>query len=324
VSPSRLRADCRAAYLLRVLSDLESGTARQTWFLALARAADRRLLEFLDTRPAPLLSDRLLARLLPALSPVWRWLLLYRLRVPGLLPYRLAASQPLPPALARHWPRTDVALLAAAFDGLWINLCLLAAMAGVSHGGGLPLVVGIACMAFGGVFVALRCLFHSTAALARQNLLLDEPLEWSAQEEEASGDLPEWLQHIGIDAAQAPVLAAQLLADPDRHLEPALCRRMGLVPAPRVRPFHRASAMLLAFAAAALLPMLPFVWLPPRYRLFAMLLTGMAALAAIGWRRAQLDRAPPAEAAARSAIIGGASAGLAFAAGWGLSWLFNL
>ena len=65
---SSLRRDRRIACLYRALSDLESGSPRQTWFLALARAADQRLLLQLEHIPRASGVDRLLAWSLPYLS----------------------------------------------------------------------------------------------------------------------------------------------------------------------------------------------------------------------------------------------------------------
>lgn len=324
MSPRQLRLDCRAAYLLRILSDLESGSPRQTWFLALARAADRQLLEYLPQRPTPPLLDRVIGRLLPWLGPGARWLMLRRCGIRGLLPYQLAAREPFPAPVALLWPATVPAMLSMAHEGLWINLCLLAGMAGVNAGGSLVLVAGIACVAFGCVFVAIRSLFQSTAALARQNLTLrDEPVDWSAGQEEAAGDLPEWLVASGLKPEDSVLLAARLLADPDRYLDEALCRRLKLVPVPRVRPLGRAAALFVAFAGGALLPLLPFVWLPERWRLPAMLLVGLAGLVALAWRRARWQGLSPLESAARHAMLGATSVGLAYAAGRLLTWLFN-
>lgn len=321
MSNSSLRRDRRISCLYRVLSDCESGSARQTWFLALARAADQRLLLQLELLPSVSMVDRLLGWLLPHLALPLRWLLLRALRLPGLLPYQMALREPMPAAVARYWPVATAAMLLAAYEALLVNLCLMAAMAGVSPAaGGLPLLFGISCLAFGGVYVALRGVFRSVPALAQQNRLLrDEPLQWSAQQEEASGDLPEWLGYVGI----GPEQAAALLLDPDRFLDADLCRRLGLIPVPQVRPMWRGASLLLAFVVGAAIPIVAYSVSPERYRLLLMLLSGMLVLAALGWQRARWSARDARDLAARSALAAALGVGIGYLAGRALAWLFG-
>ena len=317
---SSLRRDRRIACLYRALSDLESGSPRQTWFLALARAADQRLLLQLEYLPRATGVDRLLAWMLLHLPLLLRWLLLRLLRLPGLLPYRLALREPFPASVARVWPRTADVMLLAAYEALLVNVCLMTAMGAARPESGLAQVAGMACLAFGGVYVALRGVFRSVPALAQQNRLLrDEPLDWTAQQEEAGGDLPEWLSHVGV----GPERAAALLLDPDRFLDEPLCRRLNLVPLPQVRPMWRGACLLLAFAGGALAPIVAGSLAPVRFRLLALLLTGMLLLPMLGWQRARLAGADARDAAVRSALAAGLGVGGAYLAGSLLAWLFG-
>ena len=317
---SSLRRDRRIACLYRALSDLESGTPRQTWFLALARAADQRVLLQLEHIPRASGIDRLLAWVLPYLPLLLRWLLLRSLRLPGLLPYRLSLRDPFPAAVARVWPRAPEAMLLAAYEALLVNLCLMTAMGAARPESGLAQVAGMACLAFGGVYVALRGVFRSVPALAQQNRLLrDEPLDWSAQQEEAGGDLPEWLGHVGV----SPERAAALLLDPDRFLDEPLCRRLNLVPSPQVRPMWRGACLLLAFSGGALAPIVAGSLAPVRYRLLALLLAGIVLLPLLGWQRARLTGGDARDAAVRSALAAALGVGGAYLAGSLLAWLFG-
>ncbi len=317
---SSLRRDRRIACLYRALSDLESGTPRQTWFLALARAADQRVLLQLEHIPPASGVDRLLAGLLPYLPLLPRWLMLRSLQLPGLLPYRLAQHEPFPAPVARLWPKTAEAMLLAAYEALLVNVCLMTAMGVARPESGLAQVAGIACLAFGGVYVALRGVFRSVPALAQQNRLLrDEPLDWSAQQEEAGGDLPEWLSHVGV----GPERAAALLLDPDRFLDESLCRRLNLVPLPQVRPMWRGACLLLAFASGALAPIVAGSLVPVRYRLLALLLVAIVLLPWLGWQRARQAGADARDAAVRSALAATLGVGGAYLSGRLLAWLFG-
>ena len=60
----------------------------------------------------------MLAWMLLHLPLLLRWLLLRLLRLPGLLPYRLALREPFPASVARVWPRTADVMLLAAYEAL--------------------------------------------------------------------------------------------------------------------------------------------------------------------------------------------------------------
>ena len=239
------------------------------------------------------------------------------LEVPGRIVYQLAAHEPFPPPIAAVWPPTGQAMLAMVHEALIISLSLVAGAAALQQGAGLVLLAGMLCVAVGAVYIGLRSLFRSAGALARQNLLLrDEPLHWSAEQEEAAGDLPEWLAICGINTEQVPQVAAGLLADPEWYADRALCHRLRLIPVPLVRPSLRALVLSLSFAGAAWLPVWGFALLAESVRLPVTLAGGWIFLAGIDAWLAKLAGNRVRSALLRSLSMSAAMLGCALSAGW--------
>jgi VIT1/CCC1 family predicted Fe2+/Mn2+ transporter len=178
------------------------------------------------------------------------------------------AGEDIPDAILgrERWHRRDRggSLRAAVFgvnDGLVSNLSLVIGVAGAGPEPRFILLAGIAGLLAGsfsmaaGEFVSMsaqRELFERQIALEREELA-------QAPQEERE-ELSLLYQAKGVPTAEADLMANRLIQDPSVALDTMAREELGLDPASLGSPWGAALSSLAAFAAGAVLPVLPYLF----------------------------------------------------------------
>jgi VIT1/CCC1 family predicted Fe2+/Mn2+ transporter len=148
-------------------------------------------------------------------------------------------------------------------DGLVSNVSLVMGFSGAQVNGDVVLLAGVAGLLAGafsmaaGEYVSMRAqreLFERQIELEREEL--------AANPEEETREIALIYRAKGLSQEQAEVTAAQLMADPDVALETLVREELGLDPSSLGSPWGAAIGSFLAFAAGALVPVLPFLFAP--------------------------------------------------------------
>jgi VIT1/CCC1 family predicted Fe2+/Mn2+ transporter len=296
------REEKQSAYLYRLVSDAESGTPRQILFLELAKAADdqaelwaREIRKSGASVPPdyrPDLRTRVVGRLVTMLGPRHLRPVLAAMKVRGMSLYSKAeVGHAIPTQLSevgrRHQGMGQGGTLRAAVfgvnDGLVSNASLIMGVAGATMDAGVIVLSGVAGLLAGafsmaaGEYVSMRSqreMFEYQIGLERAEL------DQYPQEEAA--ELALIFEHKGMDKVEAKKLADKLIADPDRALDTLAREELGLNPDDLGSPWGAAISSFLAFAAGAILPLLPFLFLGPKQGLFVAVGLTAAALFAVG------------------------------------------
>ncbi|MGH2604412.1 MAG: VIT1/CCC1 transporter family protein, partial [Dehalococcoidia bacterium] len=165
-----------------------------------------------------------------------------------------------------RWHRHDRggSLRAAVFgvnDGLVSNLSLVIGVAGANPEPRFILLAGVAGLLAGsfsmaaGEYVSMsaqREMYERQIALEREELALDP--------EQEHEELSLLYQAKGIPAAQAEQMAARVMAQPGAALDTMAREELGLDPESLGSPWGAAASSLVAFAAGAILPVLPYIF----------------------------------------------------------------
>jgi vacuolar iron transporter family protein len=201
-----------------------------------------------------------------------------------------------------------------AMDGLVTNVSLIA---GVGGGGGsqhVILLTGLAGLAAGAFSMAAG----EFVSVSSQNELVQaevdkerHELAHNAAAEQA--ELVGMLRRRGISAATARLAAAEISAHPEQALAVHAIEELGVNPTELPSPYVAAGASLVAFAAGAIIPLLPYalgfdaLWVA----------LGLSALAAIvgGGLVARLTDRPFWRGALRQLVLGALAAGITYLIG---------
>jgi VIT1/CCC1 family predicted Fe2+/Mn2+ transporter len=328
----------RSAFLYRVCAVAENTTSRAEMFTRLAGEAEAQAAIWraqLTARGhaapppfAPNLRTRMVAALVRAIGPRPLRGILAAMKVRGMAVYSSAA----PLESGHSGPRAGVGiehrhrglgsggnLRAAVFginDGLVSNASLILGVAGANADPKIVLLTGVAGMCAGafamaaGEYVSVRSqreLFEYQIGLEREEL---------AQYPEAEAqELALIYVAKGLPAKEAHRLAMQLVADPEHALDTLAREELGLNPDELGSPWGAAVSSFLAFAAGALLPLLPFVVAPgPRALAVAVGITGVA-LFAVGALLSLFTGRNAIFSGARMLALGGLAGAVTFAIG---------
>jgi len=328
----------RSAFLYRVCAEAEGGTARAELFRRLAGEAEAQAAIWraqLTARgkaaPAPYVPDtrtRLVAALVRKLGPRRVKAVLAAMKVRGMAVYATSIGHdgghaiPVAGSGIEHRHRGLPGggnLRAAVFgvnDGLVSNASLILGVAGANPDPHLTLLAGVAGMAAGafamaaGEYVSVRSqreLFEYQIGLERDEL--DEYPEAEAQE------LAIIYAAKGVPAKEAKRLANKLVADPAHALDTLAREELGLNPEELGSPISAALSSFLAFAAGALLPLLPYMLgggalaLPLAVGITAGALFGVGALLSLFTGRSAL------RSGSRMLVLGGLAGAITYAIG---------
>lgn len=290
----------QSGYLYRIVSDAESGTTRQVLFLELARAADKQADLWLAEMkkigvlpPTDYFPDRrtkLVGRLVKWLGPRHMRPVLAAMKVRGMSLYTQAAvGHTIPTKLSEVGKRhhnigASGTLRAAVFgvnDGLVSNASLILGVAGATSEPGIILLTGVAGLLAGafsmaaGEYISMRSqreMFEYQIGMERAEL------EQYPQEEAAELALIFAAKGMGKEAARQ--LADKLIADPDHALDTLAREELGLNPDELGSPWGAALSSFGAFAAGAIIPLLPFLFAHgSQALLLTIALTGIALFA---------------------------------------------
>lgn len=271
------REEKRSAYLYRIVSDAESGTARQVLFLELAQAADQQaaiwaeqLAQAGGTVPEHYrveLRARLVTRLVRRFGVRPLRGILAAMKVRGMSLYQAGAPHAMPTRAGepehRHGRNGGGNLRAAVFgvnDGLVSNASLILGVAGASQDSGIVALSGVAGLLAGafsmaaGEYVSVRSQreFYEYQIGLEQEELDQYPLEEAAE-------LALIYQAKGVAPEEARRMADALVRDPDKALDTLAREELGLNPDELGSPWGAAIASFLAFSGGAFIPLLPYL-----------------------------------------------------------------
>jgi VIT1/CCC1 family predicted Fe2+/Mn2+ transporter len=206
-------------------------------------------------------------------------------------------------------------------DGLVSNASLVMGFAGAQTQGDVVLLAGVAGLLAGafsmaaGEYVSMRAqreLFERQIDLERQEL------EMSPGEEQR--EIALIYQAKGLRKEQAEAMAEQLMKDPEIALNTLVREELGLDPSELGSPWGAATGSFLAFAAGAIVPVVPFFFASATDTVAAGLVVLSAALSGIaafsvGAALSLFTGRSPFLSGARQLALGAAAAALTFAIG---------
>jgi VIT1/CCC1 family predicted Fe2+/Mn2+ transporter len=268
------REEMQSAWLYRQLAACEPDVRIAGLFRALATAAERQAETWQphgDAPPlfAPSARARVAAHLARLLGPRRVRPMLAALKVRGLSAYdsRPAAGHVMPTSVAevgrRHKGYGGGNLRAAVFgvnDGLVSNTSLIMGVAGASAGAGSVVTAGVAGLLAGalsmaaGEYISMRSqreMFEYQIGLER-----DELGEYPEEEAE---ELALIYAARGMDLEEARRITRDLVKNPEAALDALAREELGLNPDDLGSPWGAALFSFLAFAAGAMLPLVPFL-----------------------------------------------------------------
>ena len=278
-----LREEQRSAFLYQACAAAEAGTPRAELFRRLAGEAEAQgaiwraqLTARGGPPPGPFEPDartRIVARMVAWLGPRRLRGVLAAMKVRGMQIYTspdaTADSSHLPPVAGAPLERRHKGLgsggnlRAAVFgvnDGLVSNASLILGVAGAGADAKAVVLAGVAGLAAGafsmavGEYVSVRSqreLFEYQIGLERDEL--EQYPEAEAQE------LALIYEAKGIPKHQAEQVAKRIVADPEHALDTLAREELGLNPGELGSPIGAAASSFAAFAAGAVLPLVPFV-----------------------------------------------------------------
>ena len=224
-------------------------------------------------------------------------------------------------ARGESWHRVDTGgqLRAAIFgisDGLLSNLSLVIGVAGANPEGRFIVLAGIAGLLAGafsmgaGEFVSVtsqRELFERQIALEKEEL--------EADPEEERRELALIYRAKGVPQAEAEALSARIIADRGVALETLAREELGLNPEGLGSPIGVAVASFTAFAAGAIIPVIPWLFGSSSAHFVASVLLGGAAMFGVGATVSLFTGRNPLFAGARQLVIGSVAAAVTFSIG---------
>jgi VIT1/CCC1 family predicted Fe2+/Mn2+ transporter len=202
-------------------------------------------------------------------------------------------------------------------DGLLVPLGVVTGMAAARPGRGPILVAGLAeavagCIAMGG---------GSYLASAAEEALYASEIESEGREVDEDPDrvlaeLALVLEEEGLPHPDAAHVAAHLAASPSVFLRTKVQKELGLSPDAGGAALGDAVIVGLAYLAAAVVPLWPYMFLPLMTpALVVSLVCTLAALFALGVVKAVVARQPRLRSGLQVLVIGGLSAAVGFAIG---------
>lgn len=287
----------QSAWLYRIIAEVEAGRPWAPMFAELALAAERQA-ELWAAQVeqqgkalpafAPSARARVAAAMVRRFGARRTRAVLAAVKVRGLSalkPTLISGHGPVTPAedLGQHHRGMSSGgnLRAAVFgvnDGLVSNASLLFGVAGAAAEPSAVLLAGVAGLLAGafsmaaGEYVSVR----SQRELLEHQLGLERE-ELARYPEEEAKELALIYQARGVPAEEALALAQRIVANPETALSALAREELGLDPDELGSPWGAATSSFLAFAAGAILPLLPFLLL--RGPLALPLSVGVTALA---------------------------------------------
>ncbi|MFE6648796.1 VIT family protein [Nocardioides sp. NPDC057772] len=199
-----------------------------------------------------------------------------------------------------NWLRAGVL---GANDGIVSTAGVVMGVAGATTDDSTILIAGVAALVAGAISMAAgEYVSVSTQRDTEESLIAKERRELREMPEEELQELEGFLRARGLEPDTAADVAQQLTERDALRAHAAL--ELGIDVDDLTSPWAAAAASMISFTLGALLPLLAITLFPDGARVWATILTVMAALAVTGWTSARLGYAPPARAALRN-VAGG-------------------
>ena len=209
------------------------------------------------------------------------------------------------------------AVIFGVSDGLVSNLALVMGIAGASQGqGSFVLLAGVAGLLAGafsmaaGEYISMqsqRELFERQIALERAEL--------EAMPDEEQAELASVYRSKGFTQAEAETIAERMFADPEQALDTLVREELGLDPDELGSAWGAAFGSFVAFAAGALVPVIPYLITTGGTAFVAAIALSLAALFAVGAGVSLLTGRSMLFSGGRQVLIGAAAAIVTYAVG---------
>jgi VIT1/CCC1 family predicted Fe2+/Mn2+ transporter len=208
------------------------------------------------------------------------------------------------------------AVIFGVSDGLVSNLSLVMGVAGASDQGEFILLAGIAGLLAGafsmaaGEYISMqsqRELFERQIALERAEL--------EAMPGEEEQELVSLYMAKGFPRAEAERIAGRMFADPELALDTLVREELGLDPDELGSPWGAALGSFLAFAAGAVIPVVPYLFASGSAAFAVSLIMSLAALFLVGAAVILLTGRSMLFSGFRQLGIGAAAAAVTYAVG---------
>ena len=229
-------------------------------------------------------------------------------------------GRPLPPEPEHHHRNIQGgAARAAVFgvsDGLVSNVALILGVAAANPAAGVVRLAGLAGLVGGAVSMAAGEWISMTA----QSELLERELEMERIEihrrpEAERKELAALYRSRGIDADAADDLATAMMRNPELALETHAREELGIDPTELGSPVAAAVSSFLAFAAGALLPLIPWFFGSGGGQVMASIVLGVLAALGVGAALARFTGRPVARLALRQLVWSAVPAAITYAIG---------
>jgi vacuolar iron transporter family protein len=334
-----------SAWLYRQLAAAEPDAGKSKLFLKLAAAAEeqaakwqlataRRTHRNTSARVfVPSLRARIVARLLKRFDPRSLRPVLAAMKLRGLSVYSAPQSAHASHAVSGHAMPTSLAqvgarhrsvlggsLRAGVFgvnDGLVSNVSLVLGVAGAGAAGRYVLTAGVAGLLAGalsmaaGEYVSVR----SQREMYEYQIGL-ERAELAEYPEEEAEELALIYQARGVELEQARAVSRSLLSRPQQALDVLAREELGLNPDDLGSPWQAATSSFVAFAAGALVPLVPFLArLGALHATIAAAVLTLVALFAVGLALSLFTGRDALRGALRMVLIGGGAGTVSFLVG---------
>jgi len=232
---------------------------------------------------------------------------------------REAALQELAVLQSEH--RVDVsgrlrAGVLGANDGLVSNVSLVMGMAGAAPASSVVLLVGLAGVVAGALSMALgEYVSVQTQRESFQSLIAAEKREIARNPQHEEHEITVIYRAKGIPRDDAARFAAHVMRDPKVALDLMAREELGLNPDELGAPIAVALSSMVAFASGAILPVIPFVFLPVATATPVAAALTVLALLLTGGFTARMTGRSPLRGAVRLALLGGTAAVITYIAG---------
>ncbi len=329
------KEEMRSAYLYRVVSACEAGTAREGLFRQLGIEAESQAQIWAErlrndglSVPASYVPDmrsRIIAALTRRFGPRSTRSLLTAMKVRGMSLYAVSDPRHFVPGAksggeGRHRGLSSGGNLRAAVfgvnDGLVSNASLILGVAGAAADVGVIVLSGVAGLLAGafsmaaGEYVSVR----SQREMYEYQIGLEAD-ELEQYPEEEAGELALIYEARGIPRDTAKKMADDIIADPDRALDALAREELGLNPDELGSPWGAAISSFLAFSVGALIPLLPYLALAHHGALPVSIALTALALFAVGATLSLFIGRGAITGGLRMLLIGGGAGALTFVIG---------
>ncbi|MGI9023195.1 MAG: VIT1/CCC1 transporter family protein [Acidimicrobiales bacterium] len=201
-------------------------------------------------------------------------------------------------------------------DGLVSNVALILGVAGASPAAGYVRLAGLAGLIGGSVSMAAGEYISMTA----QNELLEcelemERLELKRAPEAERQELVQLYRSRGVDTSVAEDLAEALMRDPQVALETHAREELGIDPGSLGAPVAAAVSSFLAFAAGAMIPLVPWFFGAGTAAIVASMILGVVAALVVGAALAGFTGRSVVRSAGRQLLWSAIPASVTFAIG---------